>query len=551
VTGLSFPLVSGKRFTQAAPLSFMKKGLFFVLGILVGIGLALGVTFLRRARQSEPVRRQTKQESGVLAPGSDAQAIAAKADELTAKIERLQRWSHGKEPTLKREEVLNLLAEWSDADPQAALTFVTHVPRFPQRNEAFAVPLAVLCARDPKGVIDWIYQNTADAGDRSGIARSIIDRIKDKAPLEGLVLAEAPNIPVECEQFGELMGVLARTQPQLALQHFGLMSQEGQKTAIVPMLAIWAQTNPVAALAWFMVRPDKDAEAAASLIESCVRNGPYKMGDLIQRLGLNKADADAVLARLSRSGMSVDIQDLGLFSAEERQNMAIRAAWKLPDDPSRIISLLKALLPPAQQADTVFTSWENWMESDRKAALDWLQQQPDRQLADEINHRLQQRELARDPVKALAALPTIADKEQRKRMATGALNQLAYDNPEAAIAWLAQNQTESVNTEVYSRLARAYLRRDDAVAMDWIAKLEAGETKDAALYVAANYWSGKEIDFATTSMAAIGDSQKRQACMFDLYRQLTRKDAAGAEQWLEQQGLSAEVRQSWKALVKR
>ena len=87
--------------------------------------------------------------------------------------------------------------------------------------------------------------------------------------------------------------------------------------------------------------------------------------------------------------------------------------------------------------------------------------------------------------------------------------------------------------------------------MDWIAKLGSGEPKDATLGAAADYWVGKEIDFATTSMAAIGDSQKRQACMFSLYSQLTRKDAAGAEQWLEQQGLSAEVRQSWKALVKR
>jgi hypothetical protein len=530
----------------------MKRGSFFVLGIFVGIGLALGVTFLRRARQPEPVRRQTKQESGVQRTDSDAQSNAAKADELMAKIERLQRWSQGKEPTLKREEVLTLLAEWSDADPQAALTFVTHVPRFPQRNEAFAVPLAVLCARDPKGVIDWIYQNLGDARSRSGIARSILDRIKDKAPLEGLALAEAPDIPVDPRLFGELMGVLARTQPQLALQHFGLMSQSGQKRAVVPLLTSWAQTNPDAALAWYRSQPDKGAVAAASLIESCVKKGPYQVESLIQRLGLNTAETDAVLNQLSSRSSLVDIQELSLVSVAERQHVVSQAAWRFQEDPDRIVRLLmKASLPPGQEADAVFEGWTNWADSDRKAALDWLQQQPDRSLADEIGRRLQQRELARDPAKALAALPTIADQEQRKRMATEALTRLAYDQPEVAIAWLSQNQTESVSAEAYSRIASRYLQRDDAAAMDWIAKLGAGETKDAALGAAADYWGGKEIDFATTSMAAIGDSQKRQACMFDLYSELTRKDAAGAEQWLEQQGLSAEVRQSWKALVKR
>ena len=521
-------------------------------GVLVGVGLTVGVASGLRTRQPEVSRIHPEQDSGTRHTNPDTHVGSNKADELSAKIERLHRWSEGKEPTLKREDAFKLLEEWSVVDPQAALTFVINAPRIPRRNQAYAIPLAVLCARDSRTVIAWILQNIPDNNARTEIAEAVIRRAKEKAPVTALELADAPNIPVRTEYFGELMGLVARTQPQFALQQFDRLTATGQETALGPMLNFWAQTNPEDALAWYISSQRKLPRAAALLIEGCMKNGSFRVGDLIQRLGLKTTDeADAVLRQLSYSGVALDVQDLKLFTPSAMQNAAENIGRNMDADPDRIVRLMKAAMPLAQQSDAVFESWANWMESDRKAALDWLQQQPDRQLADDIVRRLQQRDLARDPTKALASLPTIADQEQRKRVATNALLQLAYDKPEAAIAWLAQNKTESLSAETYSVLAGRYLRCDDATAMDWIAKLGAGEAKDAALRVAANYWSDKEIDFATTSMAAIGDAQKRQACMFDLYRQQSRKDAATADQWLVQQGLSGEVRQSWKALANR
>jgi hypothetical protein len=528
----------------------MKRGILFVLGILVGVGLTLGVMQLRRDGQPGSAGlARPKQESVSQRTESDAQTGAAKPDGLATKIARLQRWSQGKEPALKREEALKLLEDWSVLDPQAALAFVVNAPRIPRRNQVYAIPLAVLCARDSKTVIDWMYQNIAAEQDRGRIAESIIARIKDSATFAALELAAAPNIPVGIHYFGELMGVVARTQPQVALQQLERLSSTGQVTAVGSMLNFWAQTNPREALTWYLATQKKYPEAAAPLIEGCVKSGVFQIGDLVQRLGLTTSGAEAVLVELSQRGVLVDAQELGLLSAEEKQNVARQISWRLEENPDRVVRLLKATLPSAEYTDAISEGWENWLRSDRKAAVVWLEQQPDRQLADEINQRWQQQELARDPVKALAALPGISDAEKRKWSATNALEQLASDKPEQAIAWLSQHQAEPVAPEFYDELARFYLRRDDAAAMDWIAKLGNGEAKDGALRAAADYWSGKEIDFATTSMAAIGDEQKRQACMFNLYSRLTRKDSPTAEQWLEQQGLSPEVRQSWKALA--
>jgi hypothetical protein len=188
------------------------------------------------------------------------------------------------------------------------------------------------------------------------------------------------------------------------------------------------------------------------------------------------------------------------------------------------------------------------LHSDRKAALEWLQQLPDRQLANELQARLDRQELLRDPHKALAAAQTIANQEERKNMVVTAVQRLVWEEPAEAAAWLAQNPNDVPRPDTFSTLATCYLERDDAGAMTWITKLSAGQARDEALSAAATFWAGSEIDFATVSMAAIGDPQKRQQCMFNLYRTLNRNDAAKADQWLETQGLSAEVRQSWKAL---
>ena len=113
---------------------------------------------------------------------------------------------------------------------------------------------------------------------------------------------------------------------------------------------------------------------------------------------------------------------------------------------------------------------------------------------------------------------------------------------------MTQNPNDVPRTISYEALARRYLERDDAAAMAWIAKLGVGVERDEALSAAATFWVRKEIDFATTAMAVIGDAQKRQQCMFSLYCDLNRTNATKADQWLAAQGLSAEVRQSWKAL---
>jgi len=207
--------------------------------------------------------------------------------------------------------------------------------------------------------------------------------------------------------------------------------------------------------------------------------------------------------------------------------------------------------PPGTPWQALLEGWSSWLQSDRKAALAWLQQLPDRQLAGELSARLERRELSREPRKALAALKTISNQEEPENMVGDAVHLLAWEDPASAASWLVQNPNDAPSPAIFSTLARRYLERDDAGAMAWIAHLGAGAARDEALSAAAVFWVEKEVDFATTSMAVIGDAQKRQQCMFSLYCNLNRTDTAKADQWLAAQDLSPEVRQSWKALGQR
>jgi hypothetical protein len=527
----------------------MKKKLFLTAGILIAIGSVYGAKHRLAPGSGEKVSAVSHTgRSAVLQTTIKEQSEALAEDQLTAKIEQLRRWVCGREPSLDRETAMKILGEWADRDAHAALDFVCAAPHFPRRNFAYAIPLAKICRREPKEVIGWLSHQITVADDRTEIAESIIQRIERDAPVVALELANAPGIPVGIELFGELLGRMARTQPQIALQAFAQKTLDGQKRVIGSMLYYWAQTNPNEALAWYQGRGETDAGAARSLATGCIKSGQYTIADLVQRLSLSTEQADRMLFQLSRDGVALDPQTLVFFSEHARQRAAEAAAWNLENSPDRVVAFVKAALGANYRAEALVGGWRSWLSSDRKAALEWLQQLPDRQLANELPARLERQEQLRDPHKALAIAATIANQEERRDVVMTAVQRLVWEEPAEAAAWLAQNPNDAPRPESYGMLTRNYLERDDAGAMAWLVKLSAGEARDEALSAAAKFWAGREIEFAAASIAAIGDTQKRQQCMFSLYCNLNRTNTAKADQWLATQGLSAEVRQSWKAL---
>jgi len=529
----------------------MKKKTFLTAGVLIGIGAFYG------ARQMQSLASDTAQhinngpraERALVAKAIEKErANAAPIDSLVSKIERLRAWTNGKDRSLGREGALKILGEWARADAHAALDFVCAAPQFPHRNIAYAIPLAVISRSNPKEVINWLSHQIAVDGDRSDIAEAIGWRSLSEAPAAALEVVTAFGIVENGNLFGQLLGKVARTQPQLALQSLAQGKPEIQKRALRTMLDSWAETNPTEALAWYTSYGLPDAEAARALATGCVKSGQYSVPDVAAQLRLDAEQTDRMLYDLSWEGVALDPQSLGLLSDHTRRHVAEIASRKLEESPDRVLAFVKATVKADQQADVLLDGWTSWLNSDRKAAQEWLQQLSDRRLASELPARLERQEQLRDPQKALVLAKTIVDQQERKEMVADAVQHLVWRDPAVAAAWLTQNPGDVPRPGTFRTLANSYLEKDDAGAMAWIAKLGPGSSRDEALSAAATFWVDKEIDFATASMSAIDDAQKRQVCMFNVYRSLNRANAVKADQWLETQGLSAEVRQSWKAL---
>lgn len=526
----------------------MKKKLLLTAGILTGVVLFFGVK-----RQLAPVsvgeaKPPLRQAAKVAVETVKDEQAEAQAETLDSKIEKLRAWTERRDSKLGRGAALQILEEWSKHDAKAALDFVSAAPFFPGRNTAYAVPLSRISRTDPKAVVEWLSREIGQINERTEVVEGIVWRNLTAAPAAALAITETPEVVIDGNLFGRLLGEVAKTQMQLALQGLAQKSSEIQSRALGPMLETLAQSNPRDALNWYLSRGVEDSDAAKALAMGCVKSGQYNIPDLAARLNLNTEQTDRMLHRLTWDGVVLDPKSLAAFSDRARLRAAEVAARNLEDSPDRVLAFVKATVGPEQQLEVLAHGWRKWLGSDRKGAQAWLQQLPDRRLASELPARLEREEQLSNPHKALELARTIVNQQERKDVVESAVQRLVWQDPVEAATWLAQNPgMVSMNGRI-GNLAERYLEKDDAGAMAWIARLSAGEERDEALGAAAIYWARKEIDFATVSMSTIGDAQKRQRCMFDLYLNLNRVNATKADQWLAAQGLSAEVRQSWKAL---
>jgi hypothetical protein len=119
----------------------------------------------------------------------------------------------------------------------------------------------------------------------------------------------------------------------------------------------------------------------------------------------------------------------------------------------------------------------------------------------------------------------------------------------AAAGWVVANP-DRVSSQQASEMAGLLLNHDEAAGADWLAKLPAGEGRDAAVETAAIHWAGQnELELAGQVTASIRDPEGRTRAAFGVYNALKYTDGAAAEKWLETQGVSEETKQSWRAIT--
>jgi len=127
------------------------------------------------------------------------------------------------------------------------------------------------------------------------------------------------------------------------------------------------------------------------------------------------------------------------------------------NNPEEAITLAQQMSPPSAQANFLQSVAGDWISRDPRAALDWIRNEPDPAL--------------------------------REQLVAAAAKSYALTDPEQAAAWLASSvKTPQVANEAALNIVETWSVTDPKAAANWASLFPNGETKNSALNLVSNRW---------------------------------------------------------------
>lgn len=527
------------------------------MGLAVGLllGLGIGAWYGRRpatAREAT-TRREAEPPRSMQADAARSSLAHAPARSLPEDIARLRRWVEGEDAELTRAQAGEIVRRWAATDAAAALGFVAGAKRFPDREAALAIPLAALARRDVRGVIAWIQQYGTEE-QRGHLATRVIDQITRDDPGAALEVALADHMPVGMRQFSRILDTMMSRDPAEALRGLARLSPEGQNMAARGLFRTWYEKDPAAVLEWLngQNRAAFYGPALGGVLAAAAHRGdPAVLRSLMERFKPSPSELRGLVFE-DELNAETQLTVLQSLSGQDRTRaIAQFVRENLEGSPEGMLHLVTSLLPPAARADALEMGFRQWLRSDRPAALNWLAGLQDPVLAQGLRTELERIEARANPEAYLRQMEAHTLSPGDGRRSATALMVWAREDPAAAAAWLTRN-VGRVLPDAAENVAAEYVRRDPAGGTAWIAGLPKGPVQDAALAAAADSRSRRgDIEGATDSVNAIGDSSRRVAAMYSVFSALVQKDQGTALRWAEEQGLAEETRLSWMVIAEK
>lgn len=526
-----------------------------IAGTLIGSAGTFGALKLRSHRAdaghlaTNQATESPSESSAVHGATGANETPATQSDnrQLSESIQQLRRWSEGRNPTLPEMERAEILKAWAEQDPLGALAFIQSAPRYPDRNDALAVPLAVLCRSRPGDVLRWMRENLPREKDRSNVVNSIINELYHTHPAETLELVEHAGVTIVPYRYAQILAALAKPEPARAQAAFAKLPPETQSQAADDYVCSWAEEHPADAIAWTESQRDQPFynEAVRGLLRAYVNKTPAELGEMIRRI----QPSTEIVQNLDWSDDPAKLEVLAQYlPAEQRTSLFdYGVRYRFQHHPEQIAAIAQRYLPDDARRQFFSGGFSDWLGSDRPAALAWMQRQSDPALIQMLQKTLDDDQLPEAPAARLAALES---RPLDKDRINEALAQLNEQDPASAASWVSRHNDKVDASGVTAMIMTSYLERDPAAAASWVASLPAGAVKDDALQTAAEHWASEnELAFANANLAAIADPQRRTVAQFNVFRQLQTTNVQAAEEWAHAQGISPDILSSWQALV--
>jgi len=342
------------------------------------------------------------------------------------------------------------------------------------------------------------------------------------------------------------------TNPGLALAYFARLSEEGRRDAAESLVPAWLATDEEAALRWCTAERDTahgDA-AVAALIGAAASRSPDQLEAVIARLALSPADF---------AGLGVDIRNLEPDAAlallphlperSRREAVAQIVHDELQRDPELALKLARDTLPVDVANNVVEFAWQSWLESDAKAAVAWAETLDDPALKTGLLSHRTDPLLEMDPSAFLRNARATGTQSIPPEQIVRAIDEISNLDPAAAAGWIAA-MPEVVPARTIREVTFAWMERDEAATRSWIDSITSGSVRDTALAGAIGYWISRgQTEQATTAISAMTDPRRQTVIRWAMLERLHYRDPEAARQWLDAQPLSADVKQTWSAIL--
>jgi len=529
----------------------MKRQAFTLgIGLLAGCGLAIGLhrvparpgTVVAATTVPEPAA--TAQPTGGPTTDKNASALAPGIAELGQQLTAFLAMPN---PSNTWSEIDDCLTAWAEIDPWTALEFVRTAPRFPQRLNALAIPLAKIAASDPNKATDWLLGHLS-LPDRNELRAQLVARIAEDHPHEATVLALADPAALSSSFVEYALGQLAASAPADALAVLDTLPPQEREQAAGAIASNWAKHDPDAAIRWCQSLGDRDysSNATRSALGELAGDTPGAAVAALARLRPPVNVTVDVLRQIATADAGLALGALASLPADQQAAATKAIATAAFDSaPDKLLALLHANVPAADIAPALRTAWIDWRYSDRTAAEAWAARTTDPTARNVIAQIELENLTTADPDLFLSSIDSIPAAQLETEAIQTALGST---RPATAANWIAGHPT-LVPPEVVAQTAANYFQADRQAATLWATNLPAGESRDRALSSVASSWGqAGDSTAADTALAAIANPQLQTASRFRVFNVLHGNNSEVALKWLAAQPLSAEVRASWEAI---
>lgn len=451
---------------------------------------------------------------------------------------------------LRRELLALITTAWAAADPRAALAAAGGIQDRSLSRQLTETALVKLAERDPAGALDRLevlpgratsgaYESTltqwalrdlkvaterlthlAQPRLRQQAARAMALALTGRDGAKALDWAASLGDPrVRAEAVAGVMEVLREDDPAAAGEALRFMPDGPRKDEALDALAqLWVGRDPMAAVTWarqFAEGPDRD-RAMGTLAAALATSDRETAIALLKELPASEIRFEWLAKTAGALGISDSefaaswVDSLSYFERGVALEGIMRA-W-VDVDPHKLDDFVSELPRPLQQVTVLKTS-EAWSAFEPANAVAWADRAYTPRGVD-VGRNAFLNWAREDPDAAADYVAGLEDPALQAARTRILLSVLGKWQPATGAAWVETALTDSeVRVQAFAALASSWLNQDSEAASQWIAGMEPGPQRDAAVDSLLQKVHQMDPESAAAWTETLSQEQLRQAWM--------------------------------------